>query len=450
MLYHGGAPLVGGGFMGVNIFFVLSGFLITSLLLGEWTKRLTIRLGQFWARRARRLLPALLVMLVGVAIYAKVFATPGEFADLRLDSLSTLFYVANWHFIFGGSSYFAQTAQPSPLEHMWSLSIEEQFYIVWPPVALVMLRLGRRLRPSRRLWPIFATAVVGALASALDMRLSYFAHASVTRLYEGTDTRCQDILVGASLAIGMAIWAQHRAPLSERAGRRRAVPKPWFGAAITPITRLGDRIAAGPGLPAGPRLVGAGRLPLPVVPGDHLRPDLFEGGYLLFAAGRGPGHLHRRHRPGRVAVPGARPIRCSATSGRSPTGPTCGTSRLFLLLDASPPPPLRPPAPGRAHRRHPGGGHRLLLPGRATDPAGQDAVDHRVEGLADDQCRVPGGGGGHRGRHRAFGRQRGGGRDSQADRVPVHRSAGGGDDVRGLPGLHRRMGHRHQQRPGPL
>ena len=237
MLFHGGAPLFGGGFMGVNIFFVLSGFLITSLLLGEWTKRLTIHLGQFWARRARRLLPALLVMLVGVAIYAKVFATPGEFADLRLDSLSTLFYVANWHFIFGGSSYFAQAAQPSPLEHMWSLAIEEQFYIVWPPVALVMLRLGRRLRPSRRLWPIFATAVVGALASALDMRLSYFAHASVTRLYEGTDTRCQDILVGAALAIGMAIWAQHRAPVPERAGRRRrAVPKPWFGAPATPIS----------------------------------------------------------------------------------------------------------------------------------------------------------------------------------------------------------------------
>ena len=226
MLFHGGAPLVGGGFLGVNMFFVLSGFLITSLLIGEWTKRLTIRLGQFWTRRARRLLPALLLMLVGVAIYAKVFATPGEFADLRLDSLSTLFYVANWHFIFGGSSYFAQTAQPSPLEHMWSLSIEEQFYIVWPPVALVMLRLGRRLRPSRRLWPIFATAVVGAIASAVDMRLSYFGHASVTRLYEGTDTRCQDILVGASLAIGMAIWAQHRPPLAERAGRRpRAVPE---------------------------------------------------------------------------------------------------------------------------------------------------------------------------------------------------------------------------------
>ena len=213
MLYHGGAPILSGGFLTIDVFFVLSGFLITSLLLGEWAKRMTIRLGQFWTRRARRLLPALLVMLVGVAIYAKVFATPGEFADLRLDSLSTLFYVANWHFIFGGGNYFDLTAQPSPLAHMWSLSIEEQFYIIWPPVALFMLHLGRKLRPSRRLWPILATAMVGAIASAIDMRLSYRGGASIMRIYEGTDTRSQDILVGACLAIGMVMWAQRRPAL---------------------------------------------------------------------------------------------------------------------------------------------------------------------------------------------------------------------------------------------
>ena len=210
LLYHGGAPLSTGGFLGVNMFFVLSGFLITSLLLGEWTRRLTIRLGQFWARRARRLLPALLLLLVGVAAYAHFFATPGAFASLRLDSLSTLFYVANWHFIVGGSNYFSQTAQPSPLSHMWSLSIEEQFYIVWPPVVLVLLHAGRRLRPARQLWPVLSAAVVGVLASAADMRWSYLHHAQITRLYEGTDTRSQDILVGAVLAIGLTMWARHR------------------------------------------------------------------------------------------------------------------------------------------------------------------------------------------------------------------------------------------------
>ncbi len=284
MLFHGGAPLVGGGFLGVNMFFVLSGFLITSLLIGEWTKRLTIRLGQFWTRRARRLLPALLLVLVGVALYAKVFATPGEFADLRLDSLSTLFYVANWHFIFGGSSYFAQTAQPSPLEHMWSLSIEEQFYIVWPPVALFMLHLGSKLRPARRLWPIFATAVAGAIASAVDMRVSYFGHAAVTRLYEGTDTRCQDILVGASLAIGMAIWARHRPPLGERAARRqRPVPTPWFGVPITPITAWE---IASPSVRFGLQVLGWSALAACLALWTQVTtsvPVLFEGGYLLFA-----------------------------------------------------------------------------------------------------------------------------------------------------------------------
>ena len=213
LLYHGGAPMASGGFLGVNMFFVLSGFLITSLLLGEWTRRLTVRLGRFWARRARRLLPALLLLLVGVAAYARFFASPGEFAGLRLDSLATLFYVANWHFIMAGTNYFATTAQPSPLSHMWSLAIEEQFYIVWPPVVLVLLRLGRRLRPSRRLYPVLAAAVLGALASAADMRWSFLHGASVTRLYEGTDTRSQDILVGAALAVGMAIWAQRRRPV---------------------------------------------------------------------------------------------------------------------------------------------------------------------------------------------------------------------------------------------
>jgi peptidoglycan/LPS O-acetylase OafA/YrhL len=221
MLYHGGS--LTGGFLTIDVFFVLSGFLITSLLLGEWVKRVTIRLGQFWARRARRLLPALLVMLVGVALYAKLFATPGEFANLRLDSLSTLFYVANWHFIIGNSNYFVQTAQTSPLAHMWSLSIEEQFYIVWPPVVLVMLHLGRRLRPSRRLWPVMATAVAGAVASAVEMRLLFLHHAPIMRIYEGTDTRSQDILVGSALAIGMAMWAERRrAPDAVHAHERRA------------------------------------------------------------------------------------------------------------------------------------------------------------------------------------------------------------------------------------
>jgi peptidoglycan/LPS O-acetylase OafA/YrhL len=309
MLYHGGAPMAGGGFLGVDVFFVLSGFLITSLLLGEWTRTLTVKLGQFWARRARRLLPALLVMLVGVAVFVKVFSGPGEFAGLRLDSLSTLFYVANWHFIVAGGNYFDATAQPSPLQHMWTLSIEEQFYILWPPVVLLLLHFGRKLRPARRLWPVLGVAVAGAVASAVDMRLSFQGGASVMRLYEGTDTRSQDILIGAALAIGMAMWAQRRAslPAAQADGddRARVVrAHPAIGTAGTfpaPPHRRDLRRRRGLGIkpitaweitPAPVRatlqvagwlavVAGAAVVWRVTAPGAFL----FEGGYFLFALG---------------------------------------------------------------------------------------------------------------------------------------------------------------------
>ena len=392
MLYHGGAPLATGGFLTIDVFFVLSGFLITSLLLGEWTKRLTIRLGQFWARRARRLLPALLVMLVGVALYAKFFATPGEFATLRLDSLSTLFYVSNWHFIVSGSSYFNLTAQPSPLQHMWSLSIEEQFYIVWPPVALVMLHVGRKLRPSRQLWPIFATAVVGALASAFEMALLYRGHASVMRLYEGTDTRCQDILVGAALAVGMAIWAQHRRPVPASAalgaGARapsRAHPSAGTaGAAPTPPHRRDRHRRRGPRIRpivaweitsrrgrTVLQILGWSVAAVSVYLWSHVTgpaPFLFQGGYLLYALG--------------VAVV----IFCVVTTQTSSLSRALGNRVFryvgkisygtylwhFPIFDLVSGERLHLegyPAPRRPHRRHAGGGHRLLLPGRGAHSA---------------------------------------------------------------------------------
>ena len=109
MMFHGGFSFFTGGFMGVDVFFVLSGFLITSLLVGEWRESLTIRLGAFWARRARRLLPALLLMLLFVAFFASVIVPKGTYGALRLDALSTLLYVSNWHFILVGSNYFNET-----------------------------------------------------------------------------------------------------------------------------------------------------------------------------------------------------------------------------------------------------------------------------------------------------------------------------------------------------
>ena len=468
MLYHGGAPILSGGFLTIDVFFVLSGFLITSLLLGEWAKRVSIRLGQFWARRARRLLPALLVMLIGVAIYAKVFATPGEFADLRLDSLSTLFYVANWHFIASGGNYFNLTAQPSPLAHMWSLSIEEQFYIVWPPVALVMLRLGRRLRPSRRLWPLLATAVVGAVASALDMRLSYQHGASVMRLYEGTDTRCQDILVGAALAIGMSLWAEHRKAVPPGGTRRfdrfvRAHPAAGTTGVEPPLPHRRDhRRRRGPSLKPilaweiSSSLV---RVLLQVLGWCALAGAiflwtqltgptafLFEGGYFLFALG--------------VATV----IFCAVTAQTASLARSFGQPRLPLrrqdllrhlplALPALRPPRCRADAPlrgapaDRAHRCDPGGGHRVLLSGGGADPPGPDAVVDRMACVADDQRRLSGRGGRHRGGHRPV---RGRGRDGQGGRTPVRRTAGQGGHLRRLGGLATRVRHVGQPTPESL
>ena len=146
MTNHGGFAWADGGVISVNVFFVLSGFLITMLLMKEWTRSGTIRLRAFWARRARRLLPALFLLLGAIGLYAVFFAPTGTQGSLRADGLSTLFYFSNWHQIIAGQSYFAQVSAPSPLLHTWTLAIEEQFYLVWPIVVVVILKLSKSPR----------------------------------------------------------------------------------------------------------------------------------------------------------------------------------------------------------------------------------------------------------------------------------------------------------------
>ena len=209
MAFHGGIPWLDGGYLGVDTFFVLSGFLITSLLVNEFNRTRTIRLGAFWARRARRLLPALVLVLLFVAVYAAFVVPAGTYPGLRLDGLSSLFYVANWHFILVGSSYFNQTGLPSPLTHTWSLAIEEQFYLVWPLVVLGLLKWTKSLRV------LLVVSVVGAVASAVEMALLFQPGTDTTRLYYGTDTHAQCLLVGAALAVSLALLARER-------GRRTA------------------------------------------------------------------------------------------------------------------------------------------------------------------------------------------------------------------------------------
>jgi peptidoglycan/LPS O-acetylase OafA/YrhL len=200
VLFHVGVPGLGGGFLGVDAFFVLSGFLITSLLLGEHARTGRIRLGAFWGRRARRLLPALLVTLVLVAVIGRRLLDPNALKLLRGDSISALFYYANWRMIWHGGGYFAATATPSPLQHTWSLGIEEQFYLIWP-LLLAGLLAWVAARRTRAVLLIFC--VVGAALSSGLMAL-LFRPADTDRDYYGTDTRAQALLIGAALAALLA------------------------------------------------------------------------------------------------------------------------------------------------------------------------------------------------------------------------------------------------------
>jgi peptidoglycan/LPS O-acetylase OafA/YrhL len=196
LAYHGGLSWARGGFLGVDAFFVLSGYLITSLLLLEWRARGRIGLLAFWARRARRLLPALFLMLIGVGVYAVAFASPLELDKIRGDALATIGYVANWRQVFRGQSYFDQFSVPSPLRHTWSLAIEEQYYAIWPLLLLVLLRLARV-----SLRKLLAISLVMIAASALLMGLLFQPGHDPSRVYYGTDTRAHSLLVGAALAM---------------------------------------------------------------------------------------------------------------------------------------------------------------------------------------------------------------------------------------------------------
>jgi peptidoglycan/LPS O-acetylase OafA/YrhL len=199
LAYHGGMSWAKGGFLGVDAFFVLSGYLITSLLLAE-SQGGGIGLVAFWSRRARRLLPALFLMLAGVGFYTIVFAQPVELGTIRNDAIATIAYVANWRQIFSGQSYFQQFLLPSPLIHTWSLAIEEQYYIVWP--LLLTLLLGWRRISIRGLLAVTALLV---MASAVLMGLLFNPDGDPSRAYYGTDTRAQSLLVGGALAMLFAL-----------------------------------------------------------------------------------------------------------------------------------------------------------------------------------------------------------------------------------------------------
>lgn len=198
LLYHGGLAGIPGGFLGVDVFFVLSGFLITSLLLTEHAANGQIDFGRFWFHRARRLLPALFAVLLFVAAYAALLAPEIVRSRLRGDLIATLAYVANWRFVVAKISYFEQYSTPTPLLHTWSLAIEEQFYLIWPIVVLLLVRWLTGPRATAQLAGLLG---VLALASAGLMALLYDPGVDPSRVYYGTDTRAQALLIGALGAV---------------------------------------------------------------------------------------------------------------------------------------------------------------------------------------------------------------------------------------------------------
>lgn len=194
IVYHGLERAMPGGWFGVDVFFVISGFLITSLLLAEHRRWGTIHLWGFWRARMRRLLPALFVVLATVLVVAAVLTPSGRRHSVGLDALSALFYVANWRFLLGDEAYFAQIASPSPLRHTWSLSVEEQYYLLFPVLIAAILAWSRRRARV-------ATVLAGLAAlSALLMASLARPGGDLERVYYGTDTRAHELLIGAVMA----------------------------------------------------------------------------------------------------------------------------------------------------------------------------------------------------------------------------------------------------------
>jgi peptidoglycan/LPS O-acetylase OafA/YrhL len=230
--YHLNLGWAPGGLLGVAVFFVLSGYLITDLLLGQRERYGQIRLGEFWKRRARRLLPALWVMLAVVVLWVS-FGKPSQLASLRGDVVAALLYVSNWWYALQHVSYFASFGPPSPLGHLWSLAVEEQFYVVWPLLLVAgALLLGPRpsmdgplvlrLRAATLLRPLLPVVLVllAAVVSATLMALVYHPGADPDRVYYGTDTRAFELLFGAALAF---VWPSRRLRNNLSFSRRAAL-----------------------------------------------------------------------------------------------------------------------------------------------------------------------------------------------------------------------------------
>jgi peptidoglycan/LPS O-acetylase OafA/YrhL len=222
--YHEQFSWALGGLLGVGVFFTLSGYLITSILLSQFAREGRLHLRDFWLARARRLLPALFVMLAVVTAWVTI-ADRSRLPSLRGAVAAAATYSSNWVAIFQQQSYFARFAPPGPLDHLWSLAVEEQFYLVWPALLLLGLFFLRGRRTSAVGWLALPTLGLAAASAAL-MAALYQPGPDPTRVYEGTDTRAAGLLIGAALAMFLAA---RRRPSAEAQARESSVKRGRVG-----------------------------------------------------------------------------------------------------------------------------------------------------------------------------------------------------------------------------
>jgi peptidoglycan/LPS O-acetylase OafA/YrhL len=205
--FHLGFDWAPGGMLGVGVFFTLSGYLISDILLSQLNARGRIKLTAFWLARARRLLPALFLMLLIVTAWVTIFG-PAQPDQFRKGVVSAIFYANNWEQIFADVSYFARFEAEGPLDHLWSLSVEEQFYILWPFLLLLGTKIVReRPLPSGVRPRLALLTIAGAIVSSVFMFVLYEPSLDPSRIYFGTDTRAGGLLFGAALAM---VWPSRK------------------------------------------------------------------------------------------------------------------------------------------------------------------------------------------------------------------------------------------------
>ena len=240
VLYHCGVAIAGGGFVGVDLFFVLSGFLVTTIMLEELSATGRLDLVHFYDRRVRRLLPAAVVVIVTICAVSVVFLSSVRRAPLVGDAQSALLYVSNWHFLTQSNDYFASAGVDNSLFlHFWSLSIEEQFYVAFPILLLALTRLERRWRHTT------AAVLVGLLVASLAAQV-WWSMVDVNHAYYGTETRLYQLLAGALL--GLVLHRMRHATRANRAGDSR----PRLVAAVAFVSLCGMALVATPLLAVSP------------------------------------------------------------------------------------------------------------------------------------------------------------------------------------------------------